>query len=301
VKTITVFSPAKLNLFLAVTGRRADGFHDLISLAAPVAWGDSLTVEAVPLRSAGTGGEFTLECDDPAVPAGEKNLVLQAAREFRAAVRWRSGARFVLEKRIPMGAGLGGGSSNAAAALRVLNELAGRPLDGARLAELAARVGSDCALFLPRVPVVMRGRGERVEPVRAGAAARLRGRRVLIFKPEFSVATAWAYERLAASAAYVPPAEAEARLSAWLDDPAAPAESLLFNSMEPAVFEKYVALSALLGDLRARFGLGAGMSGSGSACFLFLPQAQPPPTEALTEAVRAAWGPSAALIETTIR
>ena len=111
------FSPAKLNLYLAVTGRRADGFHDLVSLAVPLVWGDELRVTP-------TDGAFTLTCNDPAVPVDDTNLVLRAAHSFRTATGWTGGARFVLEKRIPMGAGLGGGSSNAAIALRALNHLA---------------------------------------------------------------------------------------------------------------------------------------------------------------------------------
>ena len=115
------FSPAKLNLYLAVTGRRADGFHDLVSLAVPLVWGDELRVTP-------TDGAFTLTCNDPAVPVDDTNLVLRAAHSFRTATGWTGGARFVLEKRIPMGAGLGGGSSNATIALRALNHLAGAPL-----------------------------------------------------------------------------------------------------------------------------------------------------------------------------
>lgn len=299
-KTITVFSPAKINLFLAVTGRREDGYHDLVSIAAPVDWGDSVTVEPRP-PAPGQPPEFSLECGDPAVPRDGTNLVLKAASAFRAATRWRSGARFVLEKKIPVGAGLGGGSSNAVAALRGLNELAGRHLDAAGLAGIASQIGSDCALFLPRVPVVMRGRGDRVEPLPAGAAARLRGRRVLIFKPDFPVSTAWAYERIAARAGYLAPAEAEARLEAWIADPGAPAEGLLFNNLEAPVFEKHVALPALAAELSARFGLRVLMSGSGSSCFALLPQRGEAPLEALTGAIRAAWGPSAAVVVAALR
>src|SRR5581483_4356927 len=218
--SVSLFSPAKLNLFLAVTGRRPDGYHDLLSVAAPVNFGDRLKIETR------TGGEFSLECDEPAVPRDESNLVLKAARLFAEATGWHDGAAFFLEKRIPMGAGLGGGSSNAAAALRGLNFLAGEPLDRVALTALAARVGSDCALFLPGSPVVMRGRGERVEPVAAEAAARLRGRRVLVFKAGFGIATPWAYAQLGSGGekSYLSPGEAEARLERWLDNAQAPAE-----------------------------------------------------------------------------
>jgi 4-diphosphocytidyl-2-C-methyl-D-erythritol kinase len=291
VKPATIFAPAKLNLFLAVTGRRADGFHELVSVAAPVDFGDQLRAEPAE--------RFSLECDDPAVPCDETNLVLKAASAFATATGWRGGAKFFLEKRIPMGAGLGGGSSDAVATLRGLNALAGQPLAAEALAKVAAELGSDCALFLHDGPVVMRGRGERVEPLPTPAAQRLRGRRVLIFKPDFAVSTAWAYAQMAAKpGAYLPAGEAEARLAAWLGDERATAEKLLFNNMEPVVFAKFLALPVLLEELRAKFGLAPRMSGSGSACFAFLPPDAP--IAEITAAVRAAWGPSAFVREARI-
>lgn len=286
-----IFAPAKLNLFLAITGRRPDGFHDLVSVAAPVAFGDTLRVEPADT--------FSLACDDPAVPADETNLVLKAARAFAAAAKWRGGGRFILEKRIPMGAGLGGGSSDAIAALRALNMLAGNPLPPPALAELAAGLGSDCALFLRGGPVAMRGRGERLEPLPAHAVARLRGRRVLLFKPGFAIATPWAYRAMAAQpSTYVAAVEAEDRLATWLADRAAPAEKLLFNAMERVAFAKFVALPTLLEQLRGEFALEPRMSGSGSACFALLPDGAP--VAAVARAVRAAWGDSAFIAETRI-
>lgn len=286
VKPIVLAAPAKLNLFLAVTGRRADGFHDLVSLAAPVAWGDTLTMEPAP--------DFSLACDDGSLACDESNLVVRAARAFAAATGWRGGAKFFLEKRIPLGAGLGGGSSDAAAALAGLNTLAGSPLARPALAAVAAQVGSDCPLFLQGGPVVMRGRGERIAPVAADVASRLRGRRVLLFKPGFGISTPWAYGRMAANPEfYLPEARAEARLDEWLRDHAAPAENVLFNNLESAAFGKHLALPVLLGQLRADLGLRPRMSGSGSACFALLPEDAADVVAAATAAIRAAWGPSA--------
>jgi 4-diphosphocytidyl-2-C-methyl-D-erythritol kinase len=292
---LSIFAPAKLNLFLAITGRRADGFHDLVSVVATVDVGDTLRVTSA------ADGKFALSCDDAAVPVDETNLVLKAARAFAGATGWTGGASFGLEKRIPMGAGLGGGSSDAVAALRGLNALGGGPLGPGRLAEVAATLGSDCPLFLHGGPVVMRGRGERVEALPAGAAARLRGRRVLIFKPGFGIATPWAYGQMAAGApeSYVPAAEAEGRLAAWVERAEAPAEELLFNGMERVAFAKFVALPTLLEQLRGRFGVAARMSGSGSACFALL--AEDAPGAAIREAIRAAWGASAFVIEARLQ
>ena len=293
--TVTVFSPAKINLFLAITGRRADGFHELVSVVAPVEFGDDLRVELA------SDGEFSLTCDQEGVPVDDTNLVLRAAKAFGEAAEWRVGARFTLEKRIPVGAGLGGGSSNAVAALRALNTLAGGVLGDAALEAIAVRLGSDCALFLRDAPVIMRGRGERVALLPEAVAARLRGRRVLLFKPGFGISTAWAYGRMAATApgSYLPAAEAEGKLAAWLEEPAAPAERLLFNNMEGAAFEKHLALPALLKRLRSEFGLAVGMSGSGSACVAFLEGGTP--VDGVISCIRDAWGSGVFVVETRIR
>jgi 4-diphosphocytidyl-2-C-methyl-D-erythritol kinase len=325
VSTLSIFSPAKINLFLAITGRRADGFHELVSVVAQVNFGDTLHMEeraessesrAESPESRGVEGRsrFTLECDDSAVPVYGTNLVLRAAEAFAAATGWKGGAHFRLTKRIPMGAGLGGGSSNTVAALRALNRLAGGPLESKRLAEIAASLGSDCPLFLHNGPVVMRGRGEQIEPFAVAAAPRLHGRRVLIFKPPFGISTAWAYARLAARApqAYIFTAEAEARVAALAEvaESGTALDGHLFNNMEPVAFEKYLALPVLLDALRDQLGLAARMSGSGSACFALLPDDEagstgsPQAGDALvaraTALIREHWGEAAFVTEAKI-
>jgi len=284
---VTVFSPAKINLSLAITGRRADGFHELVSVVSQLGFGDTLRAERVA-----DGAGASLECGAEGVPTDGSNLILRAAETFAAATGWRGGVRFSLEKRIPIGAGLGGGSSNAVAALRALERLSGIGLEAERRREIAAALGSDCPLFWHEGPVVMRGRGERIEPLPAGAAARLRGRRVLVFKPDFGVATAWAYQALAARPDwYADAAGEEARLAAWIADGAAPAEALLANTLERPVFSKWIALPALLAWLRERHGVTARMSGSGSACFA-LPAVDANEAE-LIASIREAWGATA--------
>jgi 4-diphosphocytidyl-2-C-methyl-D-erythritol kinase len=190
---------------------------------------------------------------------------------------------------------MGGGSSDAVATLRALNQMAGDQggLSPERLADVAAQLGSDCPLFLHREPVVMRGRGERVSAMPADAAGRIRGRRVLVFKPGFGISTPWAYGRLAAAApaSYLPAVEAEARLAGWVSDASAPVEALLFNSMEAPAFAKFIALPVLLGQLERQFGLRPRMSGSGSACFAVLQEDSD--TGPIRAAIREAWGDSA--------
>jgi 4-diphosphocytidyl-2-C-methyl-D-erythritol kinase len=286
-------APAKINLFLAVTGRRPDGFHDLLSVAVPLTWGDTVEVEEA-------ADSFAVTCDNKDVPTDGSNLVIKAAAAFAAATGWTGGARFRIAKKIPFGAGLGGASSDAASALEALNAIAGLPLDAESLSRVASQVGSDCALFLAKGPVVMRGRGERVESLPKEAYSRIRGMRVLVFKPAFAIPTPWAYGCLAAEAprGYVQQGRAEAMLAAWIEKPGAPVDGLLFNSMERAAFAKFAALPVFLDRLRGQFGITARMSGSGSACFAFLHENMAAaPVEA---AIREAWGASAFVVETRV-
>jgi 4-diphosphocytidyl-2-C-methyl-D-erythritol kinase len=298
------FAPAKINLLLAITGARPDGYHSLVSLVAPIALGDTLTLELRPGAPADT-----LHCDAAGVPTDETNLVLRAARLFRGHLADGGASspaspplapvHFTLEKNTPHGAGLGGGSSDGATALSLLNAAAGHPLDGPTLARLAASLGKDCPLFLAQGPAVMRGRGEQIEALSEAEAGALRGRRLLLFKPAFSVSTAAAYAamRAAAPAEYLPSGLAEERLAAWRAAPRTNPLPLL-NNMEGVVFRKHPALPALLGLLSERFALAPRMSGSGSACFAMLPDGfDPAPAIAL---IRSAWGKTAFITETEI-
>lgn len=296
-RSATIFSPAKINLFLAVTGRRSDGYHDLVSIVAPLDFGDSLIAESGDRKpesgefGADAGRQFSLACDHPEVPLDDTNLILKAAAAFAAATGWTAPVGFRLTKRIPVGAGMGGGSSNATAALLAMNQLSGANLGRAELAALAAGIGSDCPLFLESGPVIVRGRGERIESLPDAAAGRVRGRKVLVFKPSIGVSTAWAYERMAAGApqSYLPAAEAERLIAAWIEGKADAAE-LLFNNLESVVFRKFIALPTLLNRLGRQFGLKPRMSGSGSACFALLPADAPVPEMLAT--IRDAWGPA---------
>jgi 4-diphosphocytidyl-2-C-methyl-D-erythritol kinase len=252
VSPISIFAPAKLNLFLAVTGRRPDGFHDIVSVVAQLNFGDTLRAEPAD--------GFSLQCTDPEVPVDETNLVMKAARAFAVAADWNGGAAFVLEKRVPMGAGLGGGSSDAVATLRALNQMVDAPckLSPQRLTAVAANLGSDCALFLHDGPVVMRGRGERIARLAAGADQRLRERRVLVFKPGFGIATPWSYAQLAAGApsSYLPAETAEGRLEAWFDN-SAQRKNFCSTTWRRRRFAKYIALPVLCRELEQRFGVKA--------------------------------------------
>ncbi len=259
---IKKFSPAKVNLMLAITGVRNDGFHNLVSIVAPVKFGDELTVELLSEASADS-----LSCNMEGVPCDESNLVMKAARLFREACGKSPFFHFDLFKKVPHGAGLGGGSSNGAVALKAMNELCGNPLSMRQLEKLAAELGSDCPLFLTETPVVMRGRGELVYPLFGDAQDYISRLKLFLFKPDFSINTGWAYSQMKANPTdYIDPDEAESLISVWLENPSITGLPLV-NNMQIEAFKKYPALELAIEGVREKFQIPAMMSGSGSACF----------------------------------
>ncbi|MBR4597132.1 MAG: 4-(cytidine 5'-diphospho)-2-C-methyl-D-erythritol kinase, partial [Opitutales bacterium] len=206
------FSPCKVNYMLAITGVRADGFHNLLSIVAPTRFGDELFIEEA--------GEDSITCNLEGVPCDESNLVMKAAAVFRRATMMNRFFKFDLVKKVPHGAGLGGGSSNGAAALLALNKICGEPLSIGELERLSATLGSDCPLFLSGKPVVMRGRGEEVSDLPQEARELVSSLKLLIFKPDFSINTGLAYKRMKEMKnIYIPQAEAEKMFGQWLKNP----------------------------------------------------------------------------------
>ena len=243
-------APAKINLSLRVLGRRADGFHDLESLMCPVSVFDTLDVT----RRAEGGLEFV--CDDATLPVGDDNLVVRAARLFCGARGIEPCVSIKLTKRIPHGAGLGGGSSDAATTLLALDRLFETRLSRDALAAMAADLGSDIPFFIYQSAAVIRGRGERVEPVAFPHALPL-----LLIKPPFGVPTPWAYSRWK-DACEIPDVPYAAQAFPWGE---------LVNDLERPVFEKYIFLADVKRWLLAQpEAAGALMSGSGATVFALL-------------------------------
>jgi 4-diphosphocytidyl-2-C-methyl-D-erythritol kinase len=264
-----VAAPAKINLSLRVLGKRADGFHEIETLMAPLTLADGLTLEK-------TGAGIELTCSDTTLPAGDDNLVVRAARAFLGTTQRRDGMRIHLEKNIPHGAGLGGGSSDAASTLLALDELFETKLGTQRLAEIAATIGSDVPFFIHRSAALCRGRGEIVEP--RALPQRLP---LLLVKPPFGVPTPWAYGKWAGSLE--------------LDDISYTAQSFggveFVNDLERPVFEKFIFLALLKRWLLAQPETGAAlMSGSGSTMFAVLREESA--CEALRSRVVAEFGDS---------
>ncbi|TAL02047.1 MAG: 4-(cytidine 5'-diphospho)-2-C-methyl-D-erythritol kinase, partial [Verrucomicrobia bacterium] len=186
--TLEKLSPCKVNLLLNILGKRADGFHELETVMHPVHYCDRLT-----FARAGAGVQLT--CSNPALPTDSTNLVHRAASAFLNAAQIKDGVRLHLDKKIPMAAGLGGGSGNAATALLGLNELFAHPLAPSKLDELAAQLGSDVPFFLQDKPALATGRGEKIQSLAPFPA--LQGHHFILIHPGFGIATAWAYQTLA--------------------------------------------------------------------------------------------------------
>jgi 4-diphosphocytidyl-2-C-methyl-D-erythritol kinase len=254
-------SHCKVNLLLNILGKRADGFHELETLMHPVALHDTLQVESV------SGSGLSLTCSLPGLPTDKTNLVHRAATSFLQATGITDGIRIHLEKRIPLAAGLGGGSGNAATTLLALNELFGQPLSTARLTHLAAELGSDVPFFLQSMPALATGRGEQVTPLSRFPA--LRGVFILLIHPGFGVSTAWAYQALSRfPVAQKGTPGRGARLAASLKENSLKTSAPEFyNSLEVPVLEKYPILALYQDFLRSQGAAVALMSGSGSTTF----------------------------------
>ncbi len=250
----------KVNLLLNILGKRPDGFHEVETLMHPVALYDRLSFDR-------GGKEIKLTCTDPVLPVHSRNLVWRAAALFLKKAAINEGVRIHLEKRIPISAGLGGGSGNAAATFLALNELFGQPLTPATLHELAAALGSDVPFFLQDRPALATGRGEIIQPLEFFPA--LRGTHLLLIHPGFGISTSWAYQQLARfpQALNGQAGRAEKLAGLLRAGDAAGASRELYNSLEAPALRKYPLLELFQEFLRENGAWAALMSGSGSTTF----------------------------------
>lgn len=258
--TLTKQSPCKVNLLLNILGRRPDGFHELESVMQPLSVCDEMSFER-------KDGRIRLTCSDPSLPADSTNLAYRAAWSFLERGGISGGVQIHLEKRIPMAAGLGGGSGNAATTLLALNELFDRPLGSNQLHEIAASLGSDVPFFLQSNPALATGRGEKIKPLQPFRA--LAGSAVLLVHPGFGIATAWAYRELARFPTALSGERGRAvKLMSELDaGDLRRAASHFYNSLEAPALAKYPWLAVLQDFLRENGAVVSLMSGSGSTVF----------------------------------
>jgi len=253
-------SPCKVNLLLNILGKRADGFHELETVMQPVNFYDELAFER-------SGGGVQLSCSEKNLPTDSKNLVHRAATTFLSAAKISGGVKIHLEKKIPLAAGLGGGSGNAATTLLALNELFDQPLSGARLNELAAALGSDIPFFLQNKPALATGRGEKIQPLEPFPA--LDGKAFLLIHPGFGISTPWAYQNLARfpEALNGKPGRAKDLISKLQGNDWPGVADAFFNSLEAPALDKFPVLALYQEFLRSNGALAALMSGSGSTTF----------------------------------
>ncbi len=263
--TVTIHAPAKLNLSLAVLDRRSDGYHDIESLMVPVTLHDTLhvTPTAEPGISLRVRWGGRLGRVDPAfagdVPAGSENLVIRAAEALAHEAGVDQGLEIDLLKQIPSGAGLGGGSSDAAAVLQAAADAWQIDWPVERLAALGATLGSDIPWFFAGGPAVVCGRGERVRQVEG-----IPPLPAVIVKPAVSLSTAAVYRECKPDAARRGDAD---QLADALRRGLRAAIPLMYNALEPPARGLAADVDRLLNDLRRAGGLHPMLTGSGSACF----------------------------------
>lgn len=244
---------AKVNLVLDVVGARADGYHELRSIFQSIELADVLTIEPA--------AEIIVDCDAPGIPAGPGNLAFRAAAALRTHCGVQQGCRISIEKHIPAGAGLGGGSADAAATLVALNELWQLGLSQAELMLVGATIGSDVPFTLRGGTCLGTGRGEVLTPQPVAGALPL-----AVVVPPVAVATAGAYKLVDEWADLSHPDPAAA-LRALADGDVVALAAALGNSFEEPVARAYPAVARALRTIRSVLPAPAGavLSGSGAA------------------------------------
>jgi 4-diphosphocytidyl-2-C-methyl-D-erythritol kinase len=247
-----VSAAAKVNLALEVLGRRPDGYHEIATVMQAVDLSDRLVLEDADV--------FELSTSDPELPVDERNLAYRAAVAMREAAKVERGVRIALDKRIPVAAGLGGGSTDAAAVLVGLNRLWGLRWPAARLDALAVELGMDVPFFLRGGAALATGRGERLAPLGSAALA------LVLVNPRFGVSTAEMYGRMT-PAMYSDGARARALAGALNARGVSRVAASLYNGMEAAARAAYPPIGQMQAALVAAGALAAAMSGSGPTVF----------------------------------
>lgn len=250
---LQILAPAKVNLFLEVLGKRPDGYHEIATLMLAIDLADLL--EFVP----STDGVLSLTCDEPGLSVGPDNLVLQAAQRLRAKFAITNGATIRLTKRIPWAAGLGGGSSDAAATLEGLNELWQLGMSRKELSAIGAGIGSDVPFFLNGNAAWCTGRGEIIEPVPIGRPLDL-----VLVKPPDALSTAEVYRHVRIPAQ---PQNGEAASGALAAGDVEAIGRAMHNRLQEPAFQIAPAVAEWHRRLEAMGTAGVLMSGSGSCLF----------------------------------
>lgn len=250
-RSIKLSCPAKVNLHLRILHRRQDNYHELVSVMQCVGPCDELELEF-------GGDRIELSCKEPGVPLGEENLAYRAAKLFQEHTGMTGGVRIRLQKRIPMGAGLGGGSSDAAGVLMAMNKILGNPLKDELLLELAAKLGADVPFFLLGGTALARGIGERLEPMCVNVPLYY-----LVWFPGWPVSTRWVYQNLDLGLTSGPKEFTIPQLIDRFEDVIA----ILHNDLETVTARHYPWVEQAKARLRDEGAEGVLMSGSGPTVF----------------------------------
>ncbi len=256
--SVTVFAPAKINLVLRILGRRPDGYHNLWSLMLTLQLEDELALSLSDSHST-----IILRCDEPALKTDPSNLVYRAAATVLEVSGRTIGLDMALAKRIPMGAGLGGGSSDAAATMAGLNRLLTLGWSTEKMARIGQTLGSDVPFFFFSPSAIVEGRGEKVAPVR------IKGNRwVVLINPGFPVETKWAYQQLSVNRTGVQPlSDMHVELGKACEFSWEEVLQAAENDFEATVFKAYPALHQIKRRLLAAGAEAALLSGSGATVF----------------------------------
>ncbi|UCF73125.1 MAG: 4-(cytidine 5'-diphospho)-2-C-methyl-D-erythritol kinase [Deltaproteobacteria bacterium] len=255
---IEILAPAKLNLLLKITGQRTDGYHELVSIVVPVDLYDRLTIGKLEkgLEVYWRGREQ---------PKGKNNLVNRAAASFFEKTGIRKGAKITVMKKIPVASGLGGGSSDAAATLKGLNQLWGNPLSSGDIEELALALGADVPFFLLQGPCIARGVGEILQPIKDFPLFWY-----VIVSPNLAVSTAWAYKRVRLK---LTSRDIQGNMES-LEKAISSIPDILSNDLESVTLGKYPFLYSIKASLVKLGAIGALMTGSGPSLFGLFDSAQ---------------------------
>jgi 4-diphosphocytidyl-2-C-methyl-D-erythritol kinase len=251
-RRILLQAHAKVNLGLLVLNKRPDGYHDIETIFHEIAWHDVIELTFAP--------GISMECTLPALPADASNLCIRAAAHLRQWTNYEGGAHIRLVKNIPIGSGLGGGSSDAAAVLRGLNTLWETALPDDELLRLGAELGSDVPFFIQGGTALGSGRGEMLNHRAAGVAYW-----IVVVVPPLHISTAWAYANVTPNSAS--PERDLHLIFNRLPDLTLEDLDQLTNDFESAVFRQYPAIRNIKHQLQENGALSSLMSGSGSSVF----------------------------------
>ena len=283
IRQISIPAPAKINLFLSVLRKRDDGFHDIHSILAKLQLRDLITIE-IQKKYQGCR-VFCPSCPEI---ENKENLVIKAFELWRKASGCSLGLSIHIDKKIPLEAGLGGGSSDAVATLLGLNLLLKRRLDQSTLLEIAREIGSDCSSFLIDGPCIASGRGEIVEPFDDNDFLKIKGRKVFLFQPPVRFSTKEIYEGLL-DTDYSPKDLQKKRLKMNdLDLRGTSLKDFLHNDLQKVVNRKFLFIQALFEGLKEKFNLQPMLSGSGSCCFFFIEENLD--IQAIERYIKECWG-----------